>query len=177
MGPNECACIPGFTGDGCKQATCVQKCENGGLCAFPDTCTCKPGWFDSNCTTPVCKQTCGNGGNCTAPNYCDCPRDWTGPNCREPVCEQTCHNGGNCVAPNTCSCPPHWSGYDCSEPVCHQGFFEPYDQKENLHSPRYWLEYHPCDLEKWCNQTNSFHCSQENRDMKVTLPLFGEKWR
>ncbi len=171
VGPDQCDCIPGFKGSSCTEATCVQKCQNGGICTAPDSCSCLPGWFDPNCTTPVCSQTCGNGGNCTAPDECTCPTDWTGKDCRRPVCDQFCLNGGICIAPNTCSCTPGWSGRSCNEPVCHQGYFQPFNVEE------FWMEYVPCNVHQWCNKTNTFDCSQNLREFKLTSPLYGAKWR
>lgn len=137
VGPDECDCIPGYTGaPSCIEPLCVQSCENGGGCAAPDACACAEGWFGPNCTVPVCPQTCGNGGNCTAPGTCTCAVEWSGgggavagvgaegveegDDCRVPVCEAGCLNGGWCVAPETCTCPPQWTGHDCAMPVCTQ---------------------------------------------------------
>ena len=138
VGPEECACIPGYTGaPSCDVPTCAQTCEHGGSCGAPDTCTCSDGWFGPNCTVPVCSQTCGNGGNCTAPGTCTCASEWSGgggavaaavaveggeegDDCRVPVCDTACLNGGWCVAPGTCACPPQWTGQDCGLPVCTQ---------------------------------------------------------
>ena len=150
------------------------------MCSAPDTCTCQPGWFDPNCTTPVCEQTCGNGGNCTSPNKCTCAKDWSGDDCREPVCEQDCYNGGVCIAPNTCMCPPDWSGYDCSAPVCHQGHFVPTTSaQEEIESSHltWWLEYHPCNITSWCEDTHSFDCKQEKKAFENVTPLYGKRWR
>lgn len=138
VGPEECGCIPGYTGaPSCLVPTCAQTCEHGGSCGAPDACTCADGWFGPNCTVPVCSQTCGNGGNCTAPGTCTCASEWSGgggavavtvavegggeeDDCRVPVCDVACMNGGWCVAPGTCACPPQWTGQDCALPVCTQ---------------------------------------------------------
>lgn len=138
VGPEECGCIPGYTGaPSCLVPTCAQTCEHGGSCGAPDACTCASGWFGPNCTVPVCSQTCGNGGNCTAPGTCTCASEWSGgggavavavaveggeegDDCRVPVCDVACMNGGWCVAPGTCACPPQWTGRDCAMPVCTQ---------------------------------------------------------
>lgn len=126
IGPEECGCIPGYTGGPtCKEPLCVQQCHNDGYCAAPDMCNCASGWFGPNCSVPVCPQTCGNGGNCTAPGVCSCPSEWSSGlnelgDCRVPMCDVECLNGGWCVAPGTCACPPQWTGYDCAMPVCTQ---------------------------------------------------------
>ena len=159
-GPDTCSCRPGWSEDpnpanGCTQALCLQKCNNGGICSAPDTCTCKQGWFDSNCTTPICSLTCANGGSCVAPDTCQCPSQWKGVDCRTPVCNPAfadCKNGGYCVAPDTCICPPLWTGLDCSKPVCYQGYF----QSDGYQVP----QYKQCNREKWCNVTNEFECDQ-----------------
>ena len=181
VAPDVCECIPGYRGEGCLEALCVQTCQNGGQCSAPDTCSCSRGWFDSNCTTPICEQTCGNGGNCTAPNECSCPNDWTGLDCRTPKCDQTCSNGGMCVAPNTCQCPPHWSGHDCRLPVCNQGFFVSFsdlpDWIIDSTKPSSWLQYQPCNVSVWCEETHGLDCAQKDRLLIPTTPQFGESGR
>jgi len=178
VGPDICACIPGYRGEGCLEATCVQTCQNGGMCSAPDTCSCSRGWFDANCTTPVCEQTCGNGGNCTAPNICTCPtEDWTGHDCRTPKCDQACLNGGMCVAPNTCQCTPSWTGHDCSLPVCNQGFFLSFEDlpqwMEDHSRPDHWLQYLPCNVSAWCEETHGLDCAQKDRLFTPSTPQFG----
>eukprot|EP00986_Skeletonema_menzelii_P003076 scaffold902_cov146-Skeletonema_menzelii.AAC.1 len=177
VGPDLCACIPGYRGEDCLEAMCVQACQNGGHCSAPDTCSCPHGWFDSNCTTPVCEQTCGNGGNCSAPNECSCPTDWAGLDCRTPKCDQACANGGMCVAPNTCQCPPSWTGHDCSLPVCHQGFFVSSEAlpkwMDDPTRPKHWLQYQPCNISWWCEETHGLDCAQNDRLFTPSTPQFG----
>ncbi|CAM9417789.1 unnamed protein product [Discosporangium mesarthrocarpum] len=180
IGPEECGCIPGYSGQDCDTPLCAQTCENGGSCFAPDSCHCSAGWFGPNCTSPVCEQTCGNGGNCTSPGHCSCPTDWSGTDCRTPTCEQECLNGGWCVAPGTCTCPPQWSGYDCAMPVCTQGYFVP-NLNESDGDPQgrpvHWQQYVPCDVDRWCNSTNGFHCSQLYRSSEAITVAWGPKSR
>ena len=176
VGPDACACSPGWSGADCQTPLCVQDCANRGLCEAPDTCKCPYGWFDANCTTPVCATTCGNGGNCTGPDMCTCPSQWSGEDCRAPVCEQVCQHGSRCVAPNTCQCPPQWHGFDCSQPVCHQGSFQAYGsaaagpRRADLSlsvKPKAWPTYRPCFFEAWCNETKEFDCRQPERTYTI----------
>lgn len=180
VGPDTCACIAGYAGNDCDVPQCVQTCENGGVCTSPDTCDCTSGWVDSNCTSPVCSFTCGNGGNCTSPDFCTCPSEWVNYDCRVPVCEQTCNNGGSCIAPNTCLCTPQWTGFECDYPVCTQGYFVPFQggeiEGEDTNNT-YWVSYVPCDVEGWCDETNSFDCSQESRTFFPIEVPSGPDWR
>lgn len=159
VGPNLCACIPGYTDPPtCTTPLCVQHCANGAKCVAPDTCACVEGWYDANCTTPVCAQTCGNGGNCTSPNTCTCPEEWKGVDCRVPVCTQKCVNGGSCIAPNTCQCGANWSGYDCSVPMCSQGFFV---DESKVTLPNDFVHYVPCQFDQFCRSVNEFDCENQ----------------
>nr|CCA21046.1 conserved hypothetical protein [Albugo laibachii Nc14] len=159
VGPNLCACIPGYTDPpNCIKPLCAQQCANGATCVAPDTCSCRAGWYDVNCTTPVCAQTCGNGGNCTSPNTCTCPEQWKGKDCRVPACLQQCINGGSCIAPNTCQCGAGWSGYDCSVPVCSQGFFV---NEMNATSSKDFVQYVPCPFDRFCHSVNEFDCENQ----------------
>ncbi|KDO27761.1 hypothetical protein SPRG_07359 [Saprolegnia parasitica CBS 223.65] len=174
VGPNQCACVPGYTGaPACTTPQCVQTCANGGRCSAPDTCACANGWFDANCTTPVCSQTCGNGGRCTAPSTCTCLAPWQGADCRTPVCAQSCLNGGTCVAPNTCLCPVGWSGHDCGLPVCDQGSFVPHPSAflNGLFRPFNWTMYVPCSFDAWCRATNGFDCAKRPTSIVANCSL------
>ena len=43
VGPDVCACSPGWSGADCQTPLCVQECANRGECVAPDTCACKYG--------------------------------------------------------------------------------------------------------------------------------------
>jgi hypothetical protein len=43
VGPDACACSPGWSGADCQTPLCVQECANRGECVAPDTCACKYG--------------------------------------------------------------------------------------------------------------------------------------
>ena len=95
------------------------------------------------------------------------------------MCEQDCSNGGSCVAPNSCQCTPDYSGYDCSLPVCHQGFFMSiHELPEWIIEPTrksHWLEYQPCNLTSWCDETKGFDCAQMST--LPATPQFGMNGR
>jgi hypothetical protein len=79
VGPNECECTRGWSGNDCSIPLCKQECKYNGNCTLPDICTCEKGWTGHDCSTPLCAQNCNNGGRCVAPDTCKClqwENDW-----------------------------------------------------------------------------------------------------
>jgi len=44
-------------------------------------------------------------------------------------------------------------------------------------TPTHWMEYRPCNLTGWCDDTNTFDCLQELREMVRVDPLYGTDHR
>jgi hypothetical protein len=146
VGPNQCECAEGWSGDDCSVPVCSQTCHHNGNCTLPDTCTCEKGWDGYDCSIAVCAQEvrktretrcCVRFSKLTPPPPPPPP----------PSPSPQCNNFGECVAPDTCKCKqwpntfydgfegggrpifrkPNgdaqmtgWTGYDCSVPICVQ---------------------------------------------------------
>ena len=199
IGPDTCACRPGWTGVDCTTPICTSPCGSNKVCTGPDQCTCKPGYNGLSCTTPLCQQTCLNGGICAYPDTCSCPQGWFDTNCSTPVCSQTCGNGGSCNSPNTCTCQSEWSGNDCRTPVCSQTCrnggvciapntcmcppqWSGYDCGQPVCTQGYFAAntpthaipaYRPCDLKAWCAVTHDFECVQQALKSTVLTVPYG----
>ena len=115
IGPDTCACAPGWTGFNCLMPVCQQNCLNFGNCTLPNICTCEKGWSGKDCSVPLCAQECKNGGICVKPDVCKCNR-WPMTFYDKRIA------GGRPLfqRPNGDPALTGWTGYDCSTPICTQ---------------------------------------------------------
>eukprot|EP00105_Crassostrea_gigas_P039100 XP_019923248.1 PREDICTED: fibropellin-3-like [Crassostrea gigas] len=143
FGSFRCICLPGFTGDLCKDDVdeCFDAspgneslCFNNGSCVNNPgsyTCKCSAEWTGSRCeidvdecilnvcplnTSKSCINTCGS-------FHCVCMSGWTGNLCLEDIneCENNtmCLNGGICHNTDgsfVCNCTAEWGGPLCDYP-------------------------------------------------------------
>lgn len=80
--PDECMCLPGWTGPSCETGECVLVCM---WCVWQCVCSDLSLFIlSSSLSAALCSPVCLNGGSCVRPNICDCPRGFYG---------AQCHNG------------------------------------------------------------------------------------
>ncbi|PIK57921.1 hypothetical protein BSL78_05202 [Apostichopus japonicus] len=98
----ECACAPGYYGNGCLNI-CSFECINDGYCdTHSKRCVCPLGYLGEDCS--VCDPAI-HLDNCTS------------------HCPHSCINNSTCDSlTGVCECLPGWSGHACHEP-CTEGFF------------------------------------------------------
>ena len=75
IGPNQCQCHGGWTGEDCSIPICSLNCTSRQVCVAPDTCTCIPGYGGEFCDQPLCQQKCRHG-TCISPDTCACFSGW-----------------------------------------------------------------------------------------------------
>lgn len=80
VGPDQCECTPGWSGNDCTKPVCKDSCGQRELCVAPDTCDCIPGYHGEGCLEAMCEHTCMNG-HCSAPDVCTCTPGWFDSNC------------------------------------------------------------------------------------------------
>jgi cysteine-rich repeat protein len=108
----ECACLPGWTGENCMEATCSFSCNNG--TCVDGACECDPGWQGEfcDCEFAPCLNDCSGNGVCDLCGACECDSGWGGPDCSE-ACPELCHGQGTCVN-GICECDIGWGEENCS---------------------------------------------------------------
>ena len=47
---NTCQCSDGWSGVSCEIPSCIQACQNGGSCSYPNFCQCTDSWGGFDCT-------------------------------------------------------------------------------------------------------------------------------
>ncbi|XP_037775868.1 neurogenic locus notch homolog protein 1-like isoform X5 [Penaeus monodon] len=132
------------------QPTCIDGCQNGGICIAPSQCQCSPGYKGKNCEARECPEPsfpdaqasfartdddelrveCHEGYVLppgTVPGGVALCKDgaWEIPDdfrC-QPNCINGCQNGGTCIAPNQCQCSPGYKGKNCEARECPEPSF------------------------------------------------------
>ncbi|GAB5355521.1 hypothetical protein AAMO2058_000212700 [Amorphochlora amoebiformis] len=145
-----CECYPGYSGPGCEDTICNDKCSNHGVC-LNSACYCDRGYIGPHCEMEVCPNKCSGHGSCHIdpskspvsneltdpqnPVGCLCDKGWGGPACSKPLsdlthnpslaCPNSCSHHGTCERLSTgihvCRCDSDYLGSDCSKPVCNGG--------------------------------------------------------
>ncbi|XP_060070153.1 delta-like protein 1 [Ylistrum balloti] len=125
-------CLPGWEGEHCQRALCLDTCnKTNGICEEPFTCRCIMGWTGESCDQCLTHPKCMNG-YCLQPSQCICLGGWRGEYCNIDTnfCMKTqpCLNGGTCIfnlqSNYTCLCHHNFTGIHCENPLCYPGFCE-----------------------------------------------------
>ncbi|XP_021356594.1 delta-like protein 1 isoform X1 [Mizuhopecten yessoensis] len=125
-------CLPGWEGEHCQRALCLDTCnKTNGICEEPFTCRCIMGWTGESCDQCLTHSKCMNG-YCLQPSQCICLGGWRGEYCNIDTnyCMKTqpCLNGGTCIFDlklnYTCVCPLNFTGVHCDAHLCHNEFCE-----------------------------------------------------
>ncbi|CAI4223066.1 unnamed protein product [Auanema sp. JU1783] len=122
-------CAPNWSGTGCNEPICFQKCVTGqGNCSQPNVCSCNRGWQGASCEQCIPFRGCQHG-YCNQPGECICHEHWTGTACDVEI-DYCRHHAGVCLNGGTCSSNGMENGYYCN---CTNDFDGPNcEQKKDL---------------------------------------------
>ncbi|XP_033103053.1 multiple epidermal growth factor-like domains protein 6 [Anneissia japonica] len=122
---NTCECLPGWSGEDCRNGSCISNCINGECVS--GFCRCNVGWEGDTCEDFA---TCFGVNNCTdeehgmclETNICLCNKGFTGDDCSViPTCHgvANCSGNGICVDVDVCDCYDQWKSATCDTLSCH----------------------------------------------------------
>ncbi|XP_033126265.1 teneurin-3-like [Anneissia japonica] len=122
---NTCECLPGWSGEDCRNGLCISKCLNGECVS--GFCRCNVGWEGDTCEDFA---TCFGINNCTDEEHgtciqtdvCLCNKGFTGEDCSViPTCHRVanCSGNGICVDIDVCDCYDQWKSATCDTLSCH----------------------------------------------------------